>query len=70
MILHSVMPAQAVLGLACWDEGQPQTPAQRPLAWGCLEGRLSPGGFVVERICSTDPAAYLDPALSPGQVLR
>lgn len=39
--------------------------------YGYLEGvRDGEGGIIVSRMISTDPAAYLDPRFTPGQVYR
>ncbi len=64
MVLYTIVPPWQVMGSA------PQGPAQqRPFARGILEGRMGETGFVVERICSTDPRAFLDPTVTVGTVL-
>ena len=65
MPIHSVLPPEAY--------GAPEDrPACRclPCRWGladCLP--LPDGSWQVERLISTDPAAYLDPEAAPGSVL-
>lgn len=37
-------------------------------AGGMLEGQDTPEGFAINRVMSTDPSVYLNPALAPGQI--
>lgn len=66
MVLYTIIPPEQV-----WESAGPSRPPvqQRPFARGVLEGRMGEQGFVVERICSTDPRAFLDPEITVGTVL-
>lgn len=65
MVIHSVMPANSIF--------PPEENSKRqcvPFAKGYLECTCGEdGGFVVERVISTDPSAYLDNRCTPGQKL-
>lgn len=61
--------------LAPIDWSEPVAPSAQPVeclpfAKGYLEGTAGPEGFLVRRVISTDPAAYLSPAYAPGAVYR
>ena len=63
MTLHTIVPE------LLWAD-QPQMPEAVCVKcrYGYVQGhRDNQGGVVVSRIISTDPAAYLDPAFSPGK---
>ncbi|MCI8622717.1 MAG: hypothetical protein HFG26_03545 [Provencibacterium sp.] len=64
MILHSIAPLSWLLP----SEGNPQQETL-PADGLLLEGRRTPEGFRVDRLLSTDPAAYLDARYAPGSLL-
>lgn len=47
-----------------------QPPSVKQVAGGYLEGAETQEGFVLSRICSTDPALYLKKGMSPGSVYK
>ena len=66
MPIHSILPEEAYL---------PQDPPPEQVCKRCSYGfvdclPLPDGRLQVNRIISTDPAAYLDPAFAPGAILR
>lgn len=66
MPIHSILPPEAYL---------PQDPTPEQVCKRCPYGfvdclPLPDGRLQVNRIISTDPAAYLDPAFAPGAILR
>lgn len=64
------MPFQSILPPELLEQ-QIQLPPRECVSWkgGFLEGtRNEKGQLIIERILSTDPAAYLDPELSPGSI--
>lgn len=65
MSFQSIMPPEAYI------EQTPPVPTECcPCPYGQMEGHRDPrGNFVVERIISTDPVAYLDCRYAPGAVL-
>ncbi len=63
MLLHSVVEA----ALLTEPPALPKLYTQ-PFADGLLEGYDSGKDFIISRIISTNPAAYLRPDLAPGQI--
>ena len=65
MLIHSVTPVHLLIE-------QPEIPAleQRLIAGGYLEGGRTEQGFVLSRVCSTNPADYLNGGFAPGQILK
>ena len=65
MLIHSVTPIHLLTE-------QPEIPAleQKLVAGGYVEGSQTRQGFVLSRLCSTNPADYLDGGFAPGQVLK
>lgn len=64
MVIHSIMPTSFLMQ----DNLQPSSEF-RPYQRGYIEGHCGDNGFVVSRIISTDPAAYLDPSITVGSTL-
>ena len=65
MPIHSILPPEA------YEEASPP-PATvcRACRWGFADCQPLPGGgWRIQRIISTDPAAYLDPEFQPGAVV-
>lgn len=65
-MMYTVIPPELL-------EAQPSAPQAVCVKcpYGYVEGvRNGQGGVVVSRVISTDPAAYLDPRLAPGQVYQ
>lgn len=65
-MIHSVLPQEA------FYPEEPFPPREcLSVPQGFLEGvRQEDGSFLITRLISTDPAAYLDPALEPGAYYR
>lgn len=66
MLHHTIIPMEAL-------QEEPPTPEGvcLPCQYGFVSGaRDDQGRLVVDRLISTDPAAYLDPAFAPGQLLE
>lgn len=64
MLIHSVMPNAWIMQ----DANQPQLEC-RSYNGRYLEGRTENGEFIVNRVISTDPKAYLDTKVTIGAVL-
>jgi len=65
MSFQSILPPEAFSG-----DGEPLPYECCDCEYGHLEGRRDEqGNFVVARIISTDPAAYLDTRYAPGAVV-
>lgn len=64
MLIHSIVSPDVLLSV-------PESPIRSLLPWGSgwLEGYEQNGQFYIQRIISTNPADYLDPKLTPGQIL-
>lgn len=61
MLIHSVAPLQMLMS------PPENTPTQiRSCKYGFVEGVPGQDGFIISRIISTDPHAYLDQSYSPG----
>lgn len=66
MSFQSIVPPEALEAVS-----QLPQPEYCRCRYGQLAGhRDSRGNFVVERIISTDPAAFLDASLAPGSVVQ
>lgn len=66
MLHHTIIPVEALQEPLPAPEG-----VCLPCRYGFVSGtRNSQGRVVIDRIISTDPAAYLDPSFSPGQLLE
>lgn len=65
------MPFQSILPPEAFEHGVEQPALEvRSCKHGAVEGhRDERGGFVVARLISTDPMAYLDDGFAPGSVL-
>lgn len=65
MLIHSIVSPDALLSV-------PESPVRSLRPWGgaWLEGWEQNGQFCVQRIISTNPADYLNPKLSPGQIVQ
>lgn len=65
MLIHSVTPPLML-------SEQPEIPAleQKLIAGGYVEGSNTPQGFVLSRLCSTNPSDYLDSRYAPGQIYK
>lgn len=66
MSFQSILPPEAY-----FEGGEPLPMECCSCPYGHMEGRRDPqGNFVVARIISTDPAAYLDSRYAPGATLN
>lgn len=64
MPIHSVLPPEAYQ-----EERTPLPREEKPCPYGLVDcTRLPDGRLQVDRLISTDPAAYLDPAFAPGEI--
>ncbi len=65
MLIHSIVSPDALLAV-------PEGPIRslRPWGKGWIEGFEQDGHFCIQRIISTNPVDYLNPKLSPGQILE
>lgn len=62
MILYSIIPPEQVFR-------QEHAPAEiRETDGGFVEGTAGNSGFIVSRLCATDPKMYLDERYSPGVI--
>lgn len=70
MILHSITPVAAMQQMLAMQDGTAQTVQTISLSPYCVaQGRVQNGELVVERILSTNPQDFLNPALFPGMRL-
>lgn len=68
-MMYTIVPPEVLL----YTEPQPAAPAAcSTCAWGgrYLEVSHTPQGTMVNRLISTNPADYLNPALQPGAMIR
>lgn len=67
MILHSITPVAAMQQMLAMQDGSAQPVQTMSLGPYCTaQGSIQDGQLVVERILSTDPQDFLNPALFPG----
>jgi len=65
MFIYSVTPAHMLV-----EQQGPSDLEVLEVPGGYAEGRRTPRGFQVARLCSTDPAMYLKPDFAPGSYRR
>lgn len=65
MIVHSVAPLCCLL-----PESPPECFETLDTPRGLVMGKKSESGFLITRVLSTDPTAYLDNTLTPGGIYR
>ncbi|MCI9195222.1 MAG: hypothetical protein HFF14_06595 [Angelakisella sp.] len=66
MPIHSILPPEAYL-----EAGPPVQRVQKRCRYGVVDCLPLPDGRLqICRVISTDPAAFLDPAVAPGEIFQ